>query len=111
MTTVILLGILLLMQISMLDFWKSADKDMKFAAKILVWVGFGILAAIPLMEAHGLYSDAKKNMRNLSKGTVFICRGYDDNSYMVSKSGGWGTYDIYFIKDSLLIRADKCEEK
>ena len=68
------------------------------------------LISVPFIEAYNLESDAKKNLNSFTKGKSFICKGKDKNDYIVNQKNGWSKYGIYFIKDSLLIRADKCEE-
>ena len=53
----------------------------------------------------------EKNIADFVNGQVFICKGGDENNYKVGKVKGWRVENTYFIKDSLLIRADRCEER
>ena len=50
-----------------------------------------------------------ENINKINVGKSLKCR--DNNSlYLVSKKNAWLVDDIYFTKDSLLIRADRCDK-
>jgi len=67
--------------------------------------------ALPFIEADIDQSTAKENLMRFSNGGSFICQGSDSNKYSVSSKNGWSRDKNYFTKDSLMIRADKCEER
>ena len=69
-----------------------------------------ISLTVPFIEATIAQSDAKSNLTNFVNGSRFICIESSDKKYSVSKKEKWSIKSIYFSKDSLLIRADKCEE-
>jgi hypothetical protein len=85
---------------------KEKKRDYK---RILIVIAL-VFATLPFMEAYNKQSDAQTNLQNFKRGNSFICNAGDNNSYRVSKKDGWTIENIYFIKDSLLIRADKCKE-
>jgi len=70
-----------------------------------------ILIAIPFIEAYSLKSNMELNFKQFISGRSFICINNNFHSYKVSKDNGWNKEGIYFNKDSLLVRADKCEEQ
>ncbi len=41
---------------------------------------------------------------------ILECKN-NNNLYRVSKEDGWSVDGLYFIKDSLMIRADMCEQR
>ncbi len=67
--------------------------------------------SLPFIEAYINQTTAKKNLIHFSNGESFICEGGDFNKYSVSSKNGWSRDKNYFTKDSLMIRADKCEER
>ena len=79
----------------------------KYRATIAIIVPIFII--ITLVEALITQSNAQTNLQNFTHGNSFICRGNDNNQYRVIKKDGWSIENSYFLKDSLLIRADKCE--
>lgn len=85
---------------------KSTSKDGKTVFSIFV---LGLIIT-PFIEAYNLQQDAILNQQHFKSNSSFICHAKDNNDYKVSKKSLWSIDDIYFIKDSLLIRADKCEE-
>ena len=55
--------------------------------------------------------DAMSNIIAMNKHhRIFQCTN-NNNLYRVSKKDGWGVDGFYFIKDSLMIRADMCEQR
>ncbi|MDD2358307.1 MAG: hypothetical protein PHX13_10395 [Thiovulaceae bacterium] len=71
---------------------------------VFFWIGLN------LYVSSDIKSTIESNIAQFKKGTIFICRGVDSNRYRVSNKE-WQLEDDTFIKDSLMIRADKCEVK
>jgi len=67
--------------------------------------------SLPFIDADNSQSTAKDNLMRFSNGAKLICKGEDSNKYSVSSKSGWSRDKNYFQKDSLLIRADRCEEQ
>ncbi|MDQ7067973.1 MAG: hypothetical protein Q9M40_08365 [Sulfurimonas sp.] len=53
---------------------------------------------------------AEENIKKFKSAKVLRCTS-KEQQYRVSKKDGWEVDKYFFIKDSLMIRADKCEEK
>ncbi len=71
---------------------------------------FALLAlTLPFIESYIAQSDAKSNQTSFTNGASIICKESKDKSYSVSKKELWSIKEIYFSKDSLLIRADRCK--
>lgn len=70
-----------------------------------------VFISIPFIDADNSQTTAKNNLMRFSNGKSFICEGSNSNKYSVSSKNGWSRDKNYFIKDSLLIRADRCEEQ
>ena len=70
-----------------------------------------LVIIIPLIAAHSSKSDAQDNIQHFKTGASFTCRAKDNNNYRVNLSDGWSSDGFYFVKDSLLIRADKCKRR
>lgn len=68
-----------------------------------------LLLTLPFIEAYIAQSDVKSNQTSFTNGASFICKESKDKSYSVSKKELWSIKEIYFSKDSLLIRADRCK--
>ncbi len=73
-----------------------------------------ICIALLFMDAHDSYSTAQENKTYFKRGTALKCLSggglYSEaNRYRVSKKNGWSLEGDYFTKDSLMIRANKCE--
>jgi len=67
----------------------------------------------PVMVLIGLIISemyAKENIANFKKGVALHCK-VNQTDYKVLKESGWELDGIYFIKDALMIRVDKCEER
>ena len=76
---------------------------------------FGVIYLLMFSSAYDSYSDAKSNMKYFLDNKTLICFSggglYNSATrYSVSKEEGWELQKNYFKKESLLIRADKCEE-
>lgn len=69
-----------------------------------LWIGINILSC------EDIESSIKSNTALFQKGALFTCKGDDHNLYRVSNNE-WQLYKESFIKESLMIRADKCEVK
>jgi len=67
--------------------------------------------SLPFIDADNSQSTAKNNLIHFTNSGSFICEGEDSNKYSVSSKDGWRRDKNYFTKDSLLIRADRCEER
>ena len=64
--------------------------------------------SLPFIQIYDLDTTASENIQSLREGATLKCT-LRDNSYRISTKDGWGIDKNYFAKDSLLIRADKCE--
>jgi len=67
--------------------------------------------SLPFIDANNSQTTAKENLMHFTNGKSLMCEGEDSNKYSVSSKSGWSRDKNYFQKDSLLIRADKCEER
>ena len=94
--------IFLFIPISLLIFSRKANISQNL--KILLV----FLMSIVLAEAYYSYSSALENIQSAKDGSHLKC-SIGDNNYKVSMKDGWKVDENYFLKDSLLIRADKCE--
>ena len=56
-------------------------------------------------------SCAEDNIKEFSQGIGFTCKNSNDNKYRISKQDGWEVDKSYFVKESLMIRADMCERE
>lgn len=71
---------------------------------------YAVILSIPFRIANTNKNDALENVKFIQDGHALKCT-VDSTLYKVSHAEGWGVEnDIYFIKDSLLIRADHCKE-
>ena len=65
-------------------------------------------------DAYSAYSSANRNIKMFRSGNTLVCTSgggiyTSANKYQVSISEGWTLDKNYFIKDSLMIRIDKCD--
>ena len=67
---------------------------------------FAIL--LPFVQMYDSYTTASENIQSLKKGVTLKCT-LKDNSYRVSTKDGWQVDKEYFIKESFMVRADRCE--
>ena len=86
-------------------------RSFKLRTKGILSVIVAVLIGISFMEAYNTQSNAKINLQRFKSAHSFICKAGDHNIYRVSQKDNWNIDGIYFIKNSLLIRADKCEEQ
>ena len=70
-----------------------------------------VFISFPFIDADNSQTTAKNNLIRFTNGAKLICKGEDSNKYSVSSKSGWDRDKNYFIKDSLLIRADECKEQ
>jgi len=50
------------------------------------------------------------NIEQFNKGKTFICNSDNRNRYVISRKDGWEVFDLYFKKDSLLVKIKRCDE-
>lgn len=67
---------------------------------------FAIL--LPFVQMYDSYTTASENIQSLKKGVTLKCT-LKDNSYHVSTKDGWQVDKEYFVKESFMVRADRCE--
>ena len=74
-----------------------------------------VLIGLIFWDAYNSYTTAQESKAYFKGGTSLKCISggglYSSaNEYRVSKKNGWKMEGDYFIKDSLMIRANKCEK-
>lgn len=72
----------------------------------LVYIIF--LISVPFLEANNARMDAEKNIKSFLGAKVLRCI-IKENQYRVSQKDNWQVEKYFFIKDSHMIRTDKCE--
>jgi len=89
------------------------DKEQAPSTGVKLFFIFLVLFFIllPFIEADIDQTTAKNNLKRFSNGGSFICTGSDSSKYSVSSKNGWSRDKNYFTKNSLMIRADRCEER
>ena len=80
-----------------------------FALYVIVFIAM-------LLNAYFTYRDVQNNIAYFKDGNTLICssgcgREPRTNLYSVSKSEGWRISNHYFIKDSLMLTVESCEEQ
>jgi len=65
--------------------------------------------ALPLLEAYSSMGTAKENISEFKEDGTLKCH-IESFNYVVSKEDKWRVKGYYFTKDSLLVRADSCDE-
>lgn len=85
----------------------SGKEDVEFPR----WGRITLLLAIfiPFIAALVQENKAIDNINSFTDGRNLLCR-VDNFQYRVSKEDGWRVDNIYFFKESLLLRADNCKE-
>jgi len=73
-----------------------------------------MIAILYFLYSYEKYSETKENKEFFKNEKLLKCFSggglYSEaNRYRVSKKNGWNLEGDYFIKDSLMIRANKCE--
>jgi hypothetical protein len=85
---------------------KKRTKGLSWPIKLL----FIFFISLPFLEMYLSKLDADKNTKYFNTAATLRCEGGDKNNYLISQTTGWSLNDkYYFLKESLLIRADKCE--
>jgi hypothetical protein len=79
----------------------KASFELKWLILMIVSLLFGI--------ALNAQYNAKNNIAHYRKGKSLKCT-INGFHYLVNKKDGWSVNKNSFLKDSLLIRADKCNE-
>ncbi|MFK5937983.1 MAG: hypothetical protein QM497_06240 [Sulfurimonas sp.] len=89
------------------------DKELDTTVGVKLFFLFVALVfiSLPFIAADSYQTTAKENLMRFSNGAELICEGSDSNKYSVSSKNGWSRDKNYFTKDSLMIRADNCEER
>ena len=83
---------------------KKSEKGYLIEWVLLILIIINI--AYPLHEA----SCTEDNLKEFAQGSGFTCKN-SSNNYRVSKQDGWEVDKSYFVKESLMIRADMCERE
>ena len=74
-----------------------------------------VMIGLILFGANSEFETAKSNKKEFKKGVMLKCYSGGglyggSTTYRVSKKGGWEFDKKYFVKDSISIGANKCEE-
>ncbi len=102
--------ILLLISYILLLASNSTDKKQKgFRILNISKIFLMLIPMIPVVSAVYQHSDAKENIKQFNEGKALECH-IGENTYLVTSSTGWEVTKYSFLKDSLLIRSDKCKE-
>lgn len=109
---IILCGISLfnLFFLLILTIGESEHNNTKVKNTSTAWILFFIAVSIsiPLIDSYDTKVSIRKNIEAFNQFKELRCSsGF--NKYLVSKSNDWEHENNYFIKNDLLIRADKCE--
>ena len=106
----ILSGILILMSLILIGFnaiENQRNHSVKEFPSFGVWIL--VLAIIsPLLVSLNTKSNINENTDAFKQNKFMECHTLAD-SYLVSQENGWKLFEDSFTKDSLSIRADKCE--
>ena len=110
-----LLFLLMTASVTSLSFRANTEKqkiqhedDSKNNEKFYWLLFIGILIVIPFIDAKFSMSKAEQNIQNFKAAKILRCTK-KDTKYRVSRKDGWEIDGLYFVKDSLMIRADICE--
>jgi len=68
-----------------------------------------LVLSVLFIDAYIRESKSSENIKRFSQGAKLECQ-IDSTLYRVSKGDDWVLDKAYFIRESLMIRADKCEE-
>jgi len=97
--TIIALSLAFLM-LSLLDL-KGKKKIMQGAVLL-----YFALLGVSMFDS---YLTVQENIKSFKSGSELKCSSLEQE-YSVSKKTGWSVKQHYFLKDSLLVRVDSCEE-
>jgi len=87
---------------------RKANQALRVNLFFKVTIALVILA--PFIAMYYQKSKALENINYFKTKAPLKCEIENKGNYLVSKASGWSTYkEYYFIKESLLIRADSCE--
>ncbi|MBU1994364.1 hypothetical protein KKC15_06610 [bacterium] len=86
---------------------KDVDGEVKKGSKLTIFTIIVSLIA-PFAFSAMTKSDIYENIQLFKDNKVLKC-STTFNNYLVSSKSGWNISDDSFLKDSLLIRADKCD--
>ena len=108
-----LLSLILVFLVPSLSTQKKKSKQLQSSKKSSAkyyWFAYVLfITALIFFQADSSMMQAKENVKLFRGAKVIRCTN-DGSKYRVSKQDGWQVDGFYFIKDSLMIRADKCEE-
>ena len=99
--------VMAIITITLFIFIIISDKDSSEINIVIfiVWIGF---------ESYSVFSTnrtANNNIQHFKANKAIQCNSGFHNTYKVSLKNNWKLDGNYFIKDSLMIRAEKCEVK
>jgi len=69
------------------------------------------LLSIPIIIAFYTKNLIDTNIEQYNIGKTFICNSNHGDKYIVNQKNGWKLFDLYFQKDSLLLKIKRCDEK
>ncbi len=108
-----LLSLILVFLVPSLSTQKKKSKQLQSSKKSSAkyyWFAYVLfITALIFFQADSSMMQAKENIKLFRGVKVLRCTN-DSSKYRVSKQDGWEVDGFYFIKDSLMIRADRCEE-
>ncbi|WP_151900479.1 hypothetical protein [Sulfurimonas hydrogeniphila] len=87
----------------------SLDGSKPSLLKVIHTIAITAIISI-FVVAYNNKEDAIANTKAFLHKSVFVCKN-SENLYRVSKKDGWSVDGYYFVKDSLMIRADGCERR
>jgi len=69
------------------------------------------LLFIPIIMAFYTKDLIATNIEQFNTGKTLICTNNNGDKYIVEQKNGWKLSDLYFQKDSLLLKIKRCDEK
>jgi len=88
----------------------SLDGSKPSLLKVIHAIAITAIISI-FVVAYNNKENAQENTNAFAKNnTVLECTN-NNNLYRISQKDGWNVDGLYFIKDSLMIRADMCEQR
>ena len=70
-----------------------------------------LLLFIPIIMAFYTKDLIATNIEQFNTGKTLICTNNNGDKYIVDQKNGWKLSDLYFQKDSLLLKIKRCNEK
>ena len=91
--------------------WHAKKKGSQRKVKRVKGIGWAyiVIMASPFIGSYILMLDAQESIRRFKSNVTLKCMS-EEVPYLVSKEEKWKVKGVYFTKESLLLRADKCEE-